>query len=290
METLTVQSEEAELLEDLAVILTRAKARNQKRIRGQRIVIGVIIFVLVPSLIGAALSRNLLLRIMVDIALVSFVMGTITFDHLRTTKGVYGFNERDLAQLSAINDKRVLKVLLGVPFITANKNISSLRDDLLKHWLPLLTDRDTHLYNETEKGNLTVLLQSSKDEQALLIFRALELIGDADQLSYIKLWRLRQSGMRAKPKTLVAYKSCLAAIEARAALSRSDSQLLRPSFSNDKADTYLRPVTQKIDEKADTLLRADLTPQPPLPIPSSLGEEGENHEETVSDDVEKSKP
>ncbi|MBC7525985.1 MAG: hypothetical protein H7308_00365, partial [Chthonomonadaceae bacterium] len=72
--------------------------------------------------------------------------------------------------------------------------------------------------------------------------------------------------------------------------TRSDSQLLRPSSSTDRAETYLRPVTQKIDENAETLLRSDLTPRLPLPVPSCLGEEGEIHEETVGEDVRESKP
>ena len=185
-------------------------------------------------------------------------VAAVTLVHSRSAKGVYGFNERDLAQLSAINDERVLGTLLSVPLSTMKVESAILRDDLLKRWLPLLTDRDTYVYSKTQKGNLVALLQSSKDEQALLIFRALELIGDRSQLFSLNLWKTNSFGKNAKPEVKKAYTSCLAAIEARAASSHSDSQLLRPSFPTDGADTYLRPVTQKVDENADTLLRAEI--------------------------------
>ena len=50
---------------------------------------------------------------------------------------------------------------------------------------------------------------------------------------------------------------CIAVIKAREGASGSDSQLLRPSSSDEKADTYLRPIEQKPDEDAATLLRAE---------------------------------
>ncbi|MBC7526130.1 MAG: hypothetical protein H7308_01125 [Chthonomonadaceae bacterium] len=132
-------------------------------------------------------------------------------------------------------------------------------------------------------------MTNSNEEFMFTVFSALEQIGDSSTIHALKDWRATNRRKYAKPEVKKAYTFCLAAIEARAALSRSDSQLLRPSSPTDGADTYLRPVTQKIDENAETLLRADLTPQPPLPIPSCLGEEGEPDEETVGDDVAKGK-
>ncbi len=72
----------------------------------------------------------------------------------------------------------------------------------------------------------------------------------------MKNWKLDQLGSRIKPEIKEAYISCIAAIETRLAENRSDSQLLRPSSPDERADTYLRPVEQKPDEDADTLLRA----------------------------------
>ena len=49
---------------------------------------------------------------------------------------------------------------------------------------------------------------------------------------------------------------CITAIKDRQDTNPINSQLLRPS-SDEKADTYLRPIEQKPDEDADSLLRAE---------------------------------
>ena len=290
MEILTVLPEEEELPADLALILARAHARNQKRYHDMKIIAGITLSVIPAALIMTIIPHGIFflpfMALIIEFCLVSFALSRV----MQRRKGAYGLNEQDLEQLATIHDKRVLKVLLDVPFDLANKPIALRRGELLKHWLPSLTSGDADFLSKRQRQRLTSGIHMFKEDVTQKIFSALEQIGDADQLPSLKGWKYKQAGMRVKPETLAAYKSCLAAIEARVASTRSDAQLLRPSSSTDGADIYLRPVTQKIDENAETLLRSDLTPRSPLPIPSCFGEEGENHEETSDDRVRESKP
>jgi len=243
-----------------------------------------------PCLIGATLSHIPALLALMTIITYASALIFLIYALSRTWKGMYGLNECDFAQLSSINDRRVLRVLLDIPLFPSNKTISLQREELLKHWLPLLTSEEAHLLSKRQKQRLAEGIHMFEENVTREIFRVMEHIGDADQLPFLKKWRHHQYDMREKPGLERAYTSCLAAIEARAASTRSESQLLRPSSPTDGADTYLRPVTQKIDENAETLLRSDLTPRSPLPVPSCLGEEGEIYEETVGKDVRESKP
>ena len=294
METLTVIPEEEELPQDLALILTRAKARSKIRNRDLKIVAGIALSIILAAMIIVAIipvTVSLVPGVLtIYCSLIAFILFTLT----RRRKGVYGLNEQDYKQLATINDKRVLKVLLDVPFDHANKSIASQREGLLKHWLPSLHSEHTDFLSKRQKQHLTGGIHIFEEDVTQEIFRILEQIGDKNQIASLKYWKTNTFGKGVKPETLAAYKSCLAAIEARTASSRSDSQLLRPSFPTDGADTYLRPVTQKIDENSETLLRSDLTPDlahsAPLLIPSCLGEEGEPRGETVGDDRTESKP
>ena len=290
METLTVTPKEEALPEDLALILARAKARSKKRNRNFAIFLSVFSFLALPCLIGATLSHIPALLALMTIITYASALIFLIYALSRTWKGMYGLNECDFAQLSSINDRRVLRVLLDIPLFPSNKTISLQREELLKHWLPLLTSEEAHLLSKRQKQRLAEGIHMFEEDVTREIFSTLEQIGDTDHLFSLKLWNRKQAGKRVKPETLAAYKSCFAAIEARAASTRSDAQLLRPSSPTDGADTYLRPVTQEIDENAETLLRSDLTPRSPLPVPSCLGEEGEIYEETVGEDVRESKP
>ena len=185
---------------------------------------------------------------------VHFIRSTMRY----RKKGGYGLSARNLEQLATINDKRVLKVLLSVPFYRSNKTISLQREEQLKHWLPLLTSEDTAFLSKPQKNILAHGLRTLRNDLVYEVFRVLEHIGDADQLPFLRKWRHNQYDMREKPELERAYTSCVSAIEARAALSLPSTQLLRPSFPTDGADTYLRPVTHKPDEDVDTLLRAEL--------------------------------
>ena len=256
METLTVQPAETELPDDLAVILTRAKARSKKRYRSMGIIAGITLSIIPIALITANLPHGIVFLALIasvyEFCMVAHGFSTV----MRGRKGAYGLNEQDLTQLSAINDKRVLKVLLEVSFSLPNKPIALRRKELLKHWLPSLTSEDAYLLSKRQKQHLASGIHIFKDDVTREILRALKHIGDADQLSSLRGWKLKQAGMRLEPETIAAYTSCIAAIKARENLSRSDSQLLRPSSPDERADTYLRPVEQKPDEDADTLLRA----------------------------------
>ncbi|MBC7526020.1 MAG: hypothetical protein H7308_00545 [Chthonomonadaceae bacterium] len=88
--------------------------------------------------------------------------------------------------------------------------------------------------------------------------KALHQFGDLSTLGALKRWKFNQLALPLNPAVRIGLDDCIAAIEARIAANQSDSQLLRPAAPTDKADTYLRPVTHKPDENAETLLRAEV--------------------------------
>ena len=223
-----------------------------------KIIAGITLSVIPAALIMTIIPHGIFflpfMALIIEFCMVAHGFSTV----MRGRKGAYGLNEQDLTQLSAINDKRVLKVLLEVSFSLPNKPIALRRKELLKHWLPSLTSEDAYLLSKRQKQHLASGIHIFKDDVTREILRALKHIGDADQLSSLRGWKLKQAGMRLEPETIAAYTSCIAAIKAREDIGRSDSQLLRPSFPDERADTYLRPVEQKLDEDADTLLRAEI--------------------------------
>ena len=287
METLTVIPEEEDLPEDLKAILTEAEV---KRNRGRRhfnfftkLCYCCFSLILLIMLIAKGLPLNLSLILIPIVPLYICII----YHFCQRKKGFYGLAGQAIERLAHSKDKRVIGVLLDSLVHFNNYNPPVQRKYPLQPLLPLLNADNVSLLTKEQKTTLTSLLNNSEEEFMFTVFSALEQIGDTDQLPSLKGWKRLQTGMCVKPETLAAYKSCLAAIEARAASSRSNSQLLRPSFPTKGANTYLRPVTQKMDENAETLLRSDLTPDfahsDPLPVPSCLGEEGETHEETVGE-------
>ncbi|MBC7527617.1 MAG: hypothetical protein H7308_08705 [Chthonomonadaceae bacterium] len=257
MKSLTVIPEEEALPEDLAIILTRAQARNEKSLQHLNKLSNVISWLGFSSLIFAGNFHSIPSFVIIAII---FILGAhfIFSSWMCRKKNGNGLDERDLEQLATINDKRVLKVLLSITFVRSNKTLSLQCEKLLKYWLPLLTSEDTDFLNKQQKNILASGLRTFRDDLTWEVLRVLELIGDGNQSSFLKKWRHNQHDMREKPELERAYTSCVSAIEARAALSLPSTQLLRPSSPTDGADTYLRPVTHKPDEDADTLLRAEL--------------------------------
>lgn len=158
----------------------------------------------------------------------------------------------------ASNDIRALGALLDFYGDSPFWKLSAQHKEILKNLLSGLKPEEGQLLSRKQKKYLVHLLYCDEKNLALAIFRALEQVGNEDQLALLKRRNSYQSVFGAEQEVRDAYRSCVAAIEARAALGRSGSQLLRPSSSLERADTYLRPVTQKVDEDADTLLRAEM--------------------------------
>ena len=289
MNELTEQPNEDHLPEEIKTLFARIAKKKKKRIRDIVLFFAIQVgcFLLMLSLPhdeqGLRFGNRLILTM--------FVLDGVFLPFLvyRDRKGIYGFNAREIEQIAACPYQGILGMVIDQSRMVRRFAYSPSRIKLLKRLLSRISPETPPHLTSKQVRQLMSLISPLGAGATFEILQALAIIGDASTLTAFKRWRMSETIVAMNPKVTAAYKSCLAAIEARAASTRSESQLLRPSSSTDGADTYLRPVTQKIDENAETLLRSDLTPRFPLPVPSCLGEEGEIHEETVGEDRTKGK-
>ena len=256
MKKLIEEPNESDLPEEIKAILAKNKAGRKKFRRNLLIFMIFVMLVYFLGMFSLFLSGHFLHSILFLLALVAGEIFGIRLLKANWKKAGYEIDESEIECLNSIEDKRVLGVLLDFNFSYLSKERGEKVKSLLAKRLRSLTLEDGNLLTQKQKRRLVSLVYTSKDDLIIAIFGYLEQIGDTNQLSSLKLWRQNRLSIRVKPEVLAAYKSCVAAIEARAAATRTDAQLLRPSSSLDSAETLLRPHTHKADEDAETLLRA----------------------------------
>ncbi len=233
--------DETELPENLKAVLKRAKKRAKTRSLHTGIFALLMFFVLLPALKWISISGSRAYNALAVATMLIFEFSSFGFLFLHSLKGGYGLNFQDLSFLRSLDDKRVLFVVLEVRFEQLNKKCSTLRNDLMRRWLPLLTLEDLQSLTPLQKKQLVYLLQYASSDVKLAILRTLGQAGDRGQILPLKLWQRRLLGWPPKPEVKAAYQSCVAAIEARLAAGRTDAQLLRPSSSSEGNDHLLRP-------------------------------------------------
>jgi len=176
----------------------------------------------------------------------------------RERKGIYGFDEREIEHIALTDDKRIIGTVLNLSGHTPSWNYSPQRVALMQELLSRLTPEDAHLLSRKQKIILVNSIRPNGKGITFVALKALHQFGDLSTLGALKRWKFNQLALPLNPAVRIGLDDCIAAIEARIAANQSDSQLLRPAAPTDKADTYLRPVTYKPDENAETLLRAEV--------------------------------
>ena len=189
-------------------------------------------------------------------ALFAFVIPSTTIFLSRERKGAYGINENDLTLLSNVNDKRVVGVLLDIPHAFSTREFALTRRRLLLQWLPLFTVEDAGLLSREQKARLYHSLSFEDNTLKMVGLTALKQIGDENTLHSLLYWQATNKHAQSNPALWHLVEDCIVTIEQRTSTAFINSQLLRPSSALERADTYLRPVEHKVDDSADTLLRA----------------------------------
>ena len=258
MNELTETLNGEDLPEEVKAIFTKGIKRKVKKTRDDLIATLLIVGTFFSDILYRKFFHHPPPPLLSFMALSTVALPPVIYVWWMNKKGAYTLDKQDVEYLISLKDKRVIGIFLDYLLLNSIKKSSSPDKQLLLALLPLITLEDSHLLTRSQKKRLVDILQTADNETRLEILKTLQKIGDADQLNSLRVWKFNQVGFGLNFEMKAAYKSCVTAIEARAASTRSDSQLLRPSFPTDGADTYLRPVTQKIDENADTLLRAEI--------------------------------
>ena len=257
MNDLTETPNEDALPEEVKAIFTKGAKKRRRLFRDSFIIGFFVVCAVLSRLLYPLFFHQPPPRYFLFVALHVVVYPSLVYLWWKNKKGVYTLDKQDAEYLASLRDRRVLGIFLDYLRTSSYRKFLSQDKKLLLALLSPITSADSLLLTKYQKKMLVEILQTTDGETRLAILKTLQEIGDADQLSSLRVWKFNQLGLVLSSDLKAAYKSCVSAIEARAAASRSDSQLLRPSSPNDGADTYLRPVTHKPDEDADTLLRAE---------------------------------
>ena len=258
MNELTETLNGEDLPEEVKAIFTKGIKRKVKKTRDDLIATLLIVGTFFSDILYRKFFHHPPPPLLSFMAFLPIVFSSAIYLWRMNKKGVYSLDKQDVEYLISLKDKRVLGIFLDYLQVGYERKMLSPDKQLLLALLPLITPEDSQRLTRYQKRLLVNILQTADGETRLAILKTLQEVGDGDQLNSLRVWKFNQVGFGLNFEMKAAYKSCVTAIEARAASTRSDSQLLRPSFPTDGADTYLRPVTQKIDENADTLLRAEI--------------------------------
>ncbi len=258
METLTIQSDQAELPRKVEVYVKEVQ-KSRKRTRNKFAFIQILLLVIM--IFGKSAWLAPYIQFYFSLILLSILI--LIVPELPRVRSLFksaipALSENEIGCLFAIREKHVIGTLVDFAFTYGTAQLSPNQNALLENRLLSITEDDIDLLSQQQKSALVRLVDTGNKRLNLASLGALKQIGERQQLHALKKWRLNQVIFDVEPEIKQAYNDCITAIEARAASSHSDSQLLRPSFPTDEADTYLRPVTQKIDEDADTLLRTEI--------------------------------
>ena len=163
----------------------------------------------------------------------------------------------DFERLEALCDKRTINAVFDMSLDDPKGKYATRHNDLMHNLLVQLTSNDRSLLSKDRKLFLLHGVRPDRKGDTLFALSVLSRVGDASTLRSLKRWKINHRIAKVGLKVQQAMEDCITAIKAREGASGSDSQLLRPSSSDEKADTYLRPIEQKPDEDAATLLRAE---------------------------------
>ena len=166
-------------------------------------------------------------------------------------------SSQDFERLEAFCDKRTINAVFDMSLDDPKGKYATRHNDLMHNLLAQLTSNDRSLLSKDRKLFLLHGVRPDRKGDTLFALSVLSQVGDASTLRSLKRWKINHRIAKVGLKVQQAMEDCITAIKAREDSSRSDSQLLRPSSSDEKADTYLRPIEQKPDEDAATLLRAE---------------------------------
>ena len=257
-EHLTI-TEPDELLEEIKILSAKVIAKSQRKAQHERFSSFVSYGTSIIAFTTVGQSPNKFLGgCLCGFILMADPFLRALYKVSREKRGDHGLSENEIETLFSIKDKRVIGTLLDFDKTSDAGKYSLQRKDALRELLPLLTSEETWLLNREQQKALVRLVQVNGEGLTFVVLEALSKIGDGTTRQALKRWKISPHIMPIDPDARNAVNDCIAAIEARLAASQSDSQLLRPAFSTGGADTYLRPVTHKPDENAETLLHAEI--------------------------------
>ena len=248
-----------ELPEDVKTLFANIKKKRKARYRDVLLVltlsIGFLLLLIQLFLEAPPSATSSLMTVLLPAILEVYLLLCLVS---REGKGIYGFDEREMERIALTDDKRVIGAVLDLSGHTPSRSYSPQRIALMQNLLSRLTPEDAHLLSRKQKIILVNSIRPNGKGITFVALKALHQFGDLSTLGALKRWKFNQLALPLNPKVRIGLDDCIAAIEARLATNQSDSQLLRPAAPTDKADTYLRPVTHKPDENAETLLRAEV--------------------------------
>ena len=248
-----------ELPEDVKALFARIKKKRRARHRDIVIVLALSMASLLitigvfPGVTPAGFSGLMMIlpSLVLEVSLLMCLMS-------REKRGIYGFNEREVEQIALIEGKRVIGAVLSLSGHAPSRNCSPQRIALMQNLLSRLTPEDAYLLTRQQKICLVNSVRPNGTGITFVALKTLHQFGDFSTLGALKKWKYNHFSLHVNPAVQEGLNNCIAAIEARIALNRSDSQLLRPASPLAQAETYLRPVTYKPNENAETLLRAEV--------------------------------
>ena len=253
------KTEESELPDDVKAIVAKVQSNKDRwltdsinLIRIQNLLIifcGVIGFLCLKGTLVANFTRIIILIVVFSLANKCL--------NLRYGKKRIHCSGRDFERLEAFCDRRTINAAFDISLDDPKGKYAARWNDLMHNLLSQLTPSDSYLLSKDRKATLLNLVRSDGKGETLFALTVLSQVGDAGTLQALKRWKINHRLAKINLEVQKAMTDCIAAIKAREDTTPADSQLLRPSFLSDGAATYLRPVTHKVDEDADTLLRAE---------------------------------
>jgi hypothetical protein len=218
------------LINDLGRLADRARQKKRRKI-----------FLAFIALLG--IGYAFLLQLLIVFAVAGLLLVYIFMASLRIRK------VREVDQLSQVNDSRIVGPLIGIYRYADIDTRDTVRNTLLR-LLPELRANDASALNSPQREELRLLLEEEDGQLILAILKALQQIGDAQDLDAVEKvmgqeWR--------KPAVREAAEACLPFLRSNIQQQRTSQTLLRASDPPSAPTELLRPALPTESEPQELL-------------------------------------
>jgi hypothetical protein len=173
-------------------------------------------------------------------------------------------HSRTIEALLPVADVRAIGPLLDLlpsAFTGGNQEITA----LLTHLLPQLQEHDAALLQPSHRNQLRIALVvgdfQQEREYLIAILKALEQIGDSEDLAPVVRMAIGQSDSWQERQVREAARACLPNLRERVERQKQQGMLLRPACAN-APEELLHPAIHTPDPNPAHLLRADTETDP----------------------------